>query len=116
MFERRPIHRLPGCRGETIAISLDYIGCWRRLLEHLRLIPLVPYRSYQPQVVAGGVGMIAQLKKVPTAQGRLITLAQRPKAVTLMTLQPSARQALALGMANKPRRVAIVLQDRKSVV
>ena len=54
--------------------------------------------------------MITQLKKVTTAQCRLIALAQYPMAITLVTLQATSRQLCTASMAIKTGRIAIVLQ------
>jgi hypothetical protein len=45
--------------------------------------------------------MVTQLKEMPAAQDRLITLAQRAKTVALMAFQPPTRQALASRTASK---------------
>ncbi len=65
--------------------------------------------------------MISYLKEVPTAQHWLITLAQCPMPVALVTLQAPPRQLLATGMTGESCRVLIVLKrecrrDTRAVV
>ena len=105
------MHGTPGCCCEPVAIAVERANHGRRFLQHLWLIPLVVHRREQPKVVAGRIRVITQLKKMTTAQRRLVTFAHGTMAVALMPLQGPARQLPTSHMVTETTWVMVILKE-----